>query len=609
MEVKSITIEGFRGFSEKRTISFAKPNGNSGSGLTVLVGPNNSGKSTVVEAFDTFVRFLKDIPKSARNEKNNGNINIKLEIDSNIYEMSSYSFGGSSVYYKKNEKLIDYDKDLGQIFILSSHRYIGNGLGSGGTADRHGYHSNAGNFRNILDNNNFGNRLRKALLTKDSFDNCLKKVMYNFPKWYLDTDNNGSQYLEFNDNGTKYISSGSGDGIINIFNIVDSLYDSDKAEIIFIDEPEKSLHPALQKRLLELLIEYSQDRQIIITTHSPYFIDWNNIVEDGMKVIRIVNCNNTTEVYGISDDTKNFFKRVINDFHNPHVLGLNATESFFLDDNIIVVEGQDDVLGYQKIFKKYNFNPNASFYGWGAGGFEKIDRIVQFLKEIGYKKIMVIADNDKEDKCKELEIKDEYKDYKFIVIPCKDIKKKYNKYMEQACKEIKKIETIDEQTKKTIEKIMKDIFYPSTYLIEDIKSTRISEKYLEFVDNLIDAVDSYFGHVSYSRVSISKDEQELILKSKIEEIIYNNLDENPITTAINKLEIDEDGGGFGEIIDYKYIDEYTYKVLVEIEEGRGDSSINATLEYIVNLNNKNCNLNNYVINKNTFKNINLNDKG
>ena len=49
--ISSIKIKGFRGFAEKQELKLSKPNGEKGSGLTVIVGPNNGGKSTIIESF------------------------------------------------------------------------------------------------------------------------------------------------------------------------------------------------------------------------------------------------------------------------------------------------------------------------------------------------------------------------------------------------------------------------------------------------------------------------------------------------------------------------------------------------------------------------------
>lgn len=49
--VKCIEISGLRGFSAGQRLDLAVPNGQVGSGLTIIAGQNNSGKSTIVEAF------------------------------------------------------------------------------------------------------------------------------------------------------------------------------------------------------------------------------------------------------------------------------------------------------------------------------------------------------------------------------------------------------------------------------------------------------------------------------------------------------------------------------------------------------------------------------
>lgn len=66
-------------------------------------------------------------------------------------------------------------------------------------------------------------------------------------------------------------SLGSGVEIILTLLILKNIAGASKGSIIYlIDEPELHLHPKAQTKLLELLLEESKDKQIVISTHSPY---------------------------------------------------------------------------------------------------------------------------------------------------------------------------------------------------------------------------------------------------------------------------------------------------------------------------------------------------
>lgn len=53
MLISTLDIIGSRGFAQEQTLHFAQPNGAVGSALTLIVGPNNGGKSTLSEAYLT----------------------------------------------------------------------------------------------------------------------------------------------------------------------------------------------------------------------------------------------------------------------------------------------------------------------------------------------------------------------------------------------------------------------------------------------------------------------------------------------------------------------------------------------------------------------------
>lgn len=76
------------------------------------------------------------------------------------------------------------------------------------------------------------------------------------------------------DNELKQISIkdlGSGVEIILTLLLLKNIAGASKGKIVYlIDEPELHLHPKAQEKLLELLLEESKDKQIFISTHSPY---------------------------------------------------------------------------------------------------------------------------------------------------------------------------------------------------------------------------------------------------------------------------------------------------------------------------------------------------
>lgn len=250
-----------------------------------------------------------------------------------------------------------------------------------------------------------------------------KNILDTLPNWSIEEYPSGDYYLKFEYNGFIHTSDGLGDGLINIFFIVDALYDSDIQQTIVIDEPELSLHPSLQKRVLKYLAEYAKDRQIVITTHSPYFVNFDYLI-NGARLFRTVKENNLIKIYQLSSESITSIKDYKNDLYNPHVLGLNAKEIFFLADNVILVEGQDDIYCYEKMQNKLGMFLKGEFFGWGVGGANKMKPISKILQDLGYKKVVGILDSDNKTQKIFNDISEEFKDYKYFRIPTKDVIKK-----------------------------------------------------------------------------------------------------------------------------------------------------------------------------------------
>ena len=64
-------------------------------------------------------------------------------------------------------------------------------------------------------------------------------------------------------------ASNLSDGTVVMLTIIVALYFDEKTGVIALEEPERSLHPRLLRKLLEMVKEVSTERQVIITTHNP----------------------------------------------------------------------------------------------------------------------------------------------------------------------------------------------------------------------------------------------------------------------------------------------------------------------------------------------------
>lgn len=592
MSIKRLSIEGLRGFSKKTEIKFAIPDKeNVGSGLTVLVGPNNSGKSTVIEAIHLLSINRDTIPNTSRNAKTNGNIRIEAEDTiGNIISLQSTENKGAFIQRKFNNEVQEYWNNRLNTFILTSKRGFSSTFNNNSYQTRENYTGNIGNdeYRNENNiNNNFGGRLLNIYKNKNDFNNCLSKVISPLPEWTIESTSGQNLYLEFLFDDIKHSSNGAGDGYINIFNIIDSLYDSSENNVILIDEPEISLHPDLQRKLFELLVEYSKDKQIIISTHSPYFVDWNVFSNKG-KIIRFKKEDGYINTYELKENTKRTIKNILKDANNPHILSLNANEVFFLNDNVILTEGQDDVICYKEIFKKYNFKNNTSFFGWGAGGAKKIETILNILYELGYKNVFTILDNDQRNMIKGL--KNSFPNYGFYSIITDDVRNKEDYKINKIIDEIKNMD-IEKNSKTRIIELLEKRAHNVEGLIISRTNYQINDKYKEDIERLIFEIKEYFKRDSkkqnnfenkdINKCPINREEGRVCAESLLIQYLEKHKPHEFIYKKYSHLKFSEGGGG---ILSLNKIKKNKYYAIIEEGEGISESHfIKVIFHYIIDI--------------------------
>ena len=426
--ITNLMIYGLRGFGVERTIQFALPNGNQGSGLTIFVGANNSGKTTILEALRSFNSSKDNSPSFSERKRNlkceNGKVHLLLQTtDVGDYKIDTIESGGSTTTFCKVGVDDSEWWDGPRVFVLQSRRFVDYEFHQS-FMERSDYVRNQqSNIHNRTSSiYEFNARLFKMQKNKKTFDSILKRVLGYDLEWTIEQNDNGMYYLKLIINGCTHSSEGLGDGIWSVFTICDALYDSEPNGTIAIDEPELSLHPAYQKRILQLFKEYAKDRQIIINTHSPYFVDMNSLINGACLYRTIKNENGDIDVFHLSDESQKSIEGFLKNINQPHTLGTEAKEMFFLEDRIIITEGQEDVIMYSKAADAVGLQLNGTFFGWGSGGSSNIAKIATILKDLGYKKVVAIFDGDKP---KDLDkFKDQFPEYEGLIISAPDVRDK-----------------------------------------------------------------------------------------------------------------------------------------------------------------------------------------
>jgi predicted ATP-dependent endonuclease of OLD family len=229
----------------------------------------------------------------------------------------------------------------------------------------------------------------------------------------------------------------AGDGILSLAIIASNIILSKiNKKILVIDEPELHLHPSAQKRLTKLLSTEARERQIIIITHSPYFICWEQLA-NGAKLFKLN--KHDSEGCTIHEWKHDSFQQIIG-CDNPlryHLFDITAKEIMFTD-KILFVEGQEDAGILYHYYAEKEIEPSFNIFGYGVNGWGNFHIFLKISKELGIKKIAVLYDkskeNDQDPKRGGITLdedlkqnKKQYKDYYFCQLKTEDIRDKKDK--------------------------------------------------------------------------------------------------------------------------------------------------------------------------------------
>lgn len=329
MANEKLSIKNFAGFKH---IEFDfKP-------INIFIGPQAAGKSIVVKLAYYFKSYLKDMSQGyhykeydleyIKNFKKyfpfdtwiNDKFNITYFFTDNIYiniirqekqeikiccspdlesikkailpnyHISEYSENG--IYTMKNAN--GFDKKILDSYynskVLNRPQYFI-------PAGRSFFSSIQVNIFTIVKRNlnidpfliDFGSNYEYVKSFKDTFfdksDNCLERLSENIihGKYKKENDNDFLIHKDGRKINLYNASSGQQEALPLILMLL-SFERLDSHETLYIEEPEAHLYPTAQKQMIELIahVYNSGDKQLFITTHSPYILAaFNNLLEAG----------------------------------------------------------------------------------------------------------------------------------------------------------------------------------------------------------------------------------------------------------------------------------------------------------------------------------------
>lgn len=351
MHIKKIEINNFRKFEKNFVVDNINvpDKENNGSGITILLGENGCGKTTILDAISfCMLDYKTDLFDIKDMNTVNENTNIKVLSD-NTFDVKTLYGNGSfkSIGYnfranlrqKKNStifnsQMVKYQEyiaedinkykpcspdvrtsitnvygtkrnnDTDLLYLEKNRVYqIKSGLYNDTKFDRIMSDFNyqyTKNSKEIIDiNSELSEKLKKGKIQNETLNKVMKvfnditdiRVELDFLDNYKPFDN-AKFAVKKNDNILIDISS-LGSGFEMIFSLIYSCHISlsnDKDLIIMIDEPELHMHPTLQKKFIDYLLDISKNVQIILTSHSPILV--KQLLKNEYVKMKIIEKNN-----------------------------------------------------------------------------------------------------------------------------------------------------------------------------------------------------------------------------------------------------------------------------------------------------------------------------
>lgn len=429
MRLEKFQIRNYRSISD---ISIRLPKNKP----LILFGPNNAGKSNILSGLDrllgekypTYIE-VEDSDYFMRNKENHPKIEISAEFDEPYYIRDHTSVTEVFLTYDDSKQLdnnIFHDCTGKKLFISKDDRARLQSILLGSersTAYQFNYsnrYSLLSKFNRSLHNsltdgekeelkNSFeeikdtfqSKREFKTLFSifKNSIEESVKGFVHHLEVDFSAYDpNNYANILRiaaYEDNNVRSFSEfGTGEQQILLMAFAKAYMEAFRGNdfLLILEEPETNLHPLAQKWLKKYIYDLcSSGLQVIISTHSPHFISFENL--EGL--VRVFKNNGVTNIKQVSEEElsellietgvpqekikgSDIGQYLENRLYSEQLEGLFA-------EKLILVEGLTEKLSLPIWFERENFFlPNEGVEVINCMGKSNIPLIYRIYKAFGY---------------------------------------------------------------------------------------------------------------------------------------------------------------------------------------------------------------------------------
>lgn len=387
MKILKFSVTNYKVFEGEFAIDFFDEN------ITILLGINNVGKSTFLEALNMFFKTEGpteedfNINKKGSGESFEFKLNAINNEGNNVELKTSYSDTGKKAqYFVDDEK---YSKKDFQDYIqtqLTTPFYVSpdSKAEDNEKAIQKLFQDNAKSFieDNPKNKSNFdqiSDDINKLLIAANkviqpsiddlnvNVENDLNRIFgeelgklnikINTDKFEIDNYTNlMTSEMQFNKgiNEFKLTSQGTGVRRAAFISLLQNAMKEEKLifknnHLLLIDEPEVFLHPMAIKELSNILYDIAGEKlQIIISTHSPVFVDLYKGINKSIRVLKL-----DDKAIQLFSSNKNNFSD--NDVENIKLLTLTNPyfNEFFFAKKILIIEGDSEYIIFNECIKHY----------------------------------------------------------------------------------------------------------------------------------------------------------------------------------------------------------------------------------------------------------------